>query len=132
MRLYFLIITLLTSATLFAKTLVMSSDRVKEYLNVKSTPSTLLPAIGVLGKGDIAPLVSDESQNCYKIEFKSQSAFVSKSWAALKDTCNGKYTIDLIDLGTGLSISVKDFLKALVFRCYMKRVFSYKGINYLY
>ena len=64
-RLYFLIITLLTSATLFAETLV--------------TPSTLLPAIGLLGKGDIARLVSDESPNWYKIEFKSQRAFVSKA-----------------------------------------------------
>jgi len=107
MRLYILLITFLTSATLFAETLVTPSERVKDYLNVRSTPSTLLPAIGKFNKGDTAPLVSDETPNWYKIKFKGQSAFVSKSWTVLKETSDGKYTIDVIDVGTGLSIFVK-------------------------
>ena len=83
---------------------VSPSDRVKSNLNIRSTPSTDLQPIGVLLPNESLEFISSES-GWYKVKYKGQTGYVSKSWSVLLD--DTPYTLHAIDVGTGLAILVQ-------------------------
>jgi beta-lactamase superfamily II metal-dependent hydrolase len=103
-----LLVSLLFPLALAAEQ-VTPSERVKDDINIRSAPSADSPSMGVLQKGESLELLGSVPW-WHKIKLPNgQPAFVSKAWTTVipeiqAPSPDSKYTMHVIDVGTGLGI----------------------------
>ena len=100
---------------------VVPSDRVSTGVNVRDTPKTSGKILKVLAPGEQLQYVGTVPGWNEVILSDGRSGFVSKSWTRViptdetGGTTSGNFTIDVVDVGTGLGIFVRGPDFALVY-----------------
>jgi beta-lactamase superfamily II metal-dependent hydrolase len=91
---------------------VVPSDRVKIDVSIRQRPERNSPRLGALRPGERAEYLGSVPR-WHKVRLSNgKTGFVSKGWTRIVPTGDsGEYTIDVVDVGTGLAILVrgKDF-----------------------
>jgi Bacterial SH3 domain/Metallo-beta-lactamase superfamily len=96
--------------------MVVPSDRVTGGLNVRAKPRTDSQILSVLTPGKQVEYVGSVPGWHEVVLDDGRHGFVSKSWTRIvSGGVGGKFTIDIVDVGTGLAIFVRGETFALVY-----------------
>jgi beta-lactamase superfamily II metal-dependent hydrolase len=111
MRRFVVVLILTFFATVTQADWIAPSERVREGISIRKGPSSSSAYIGKLGVGERLEYLRSVPY-WYEVRLANgEPAFVSKAWSTLVPesvpVATGPYTLDAIDVGTGLAVLVQ-------------------------